>query len=236
MHLLVIEDDPLLARSLEQAMSRAGHAVDTLARLDEAWHALREHRFDLILLDLGLPDGSGLTLLDRLRNAGDATPVMILTARDALEDRVRGLDLGADDYLPKPFSITELEARARALLRRSQQRLDDSLRFGPLVLDTHSASAFLDAEILDLPRREFRLLEALMLNAGRVVARETLEDRLFGFEAVGTNALDVYVSRLRKRLDHTALSIRTLRGLGYRLEQPQPQPTRSADGSTETRV
>lgn len=219
MHLLVIEDDPLLSRSLSLAMTRHGYTVDALSRIDEACEALRQGRFDLVLLDLGLPDGNGLQVLERLRGWHDATPVLILTARDALEDRVRGLDLGADDYLAKPFSITELEARVRALLRRSQQRLDNSLRFGGLALDTQSASAWLDGKALDLPRREFSLLEALMLNAGRIVQRESLENRLFGFEAVGANALDVYVSRLRKRLQGSDLSIRTLRGLGYRLEE-----------------
>lgn len=218
MHLLVIEDDPLLSRSLTQAMIRHGYTVDALSRVDDAIQALRQGRFDLVLLDLGLPDGSGLGVLEWLRAHADPTPVMILTARDALEDRVRGLDLGADDYLAKPFSITELEARVRALLRRSQQRLDNSVRFGALVLDTRSASAWLNDASLDLPRREFSLLEALMLNAGRIVQREALENRLFGFEAVGANALDVYVSRLRKRLAGSGLSIRTLRGLGYRLE------------------
>lgn len=219
MHLLVIEDDPLLSRSLTQAMTRHGYTVDALSRVDEAIQALRQGRFDLILLDLGLPDGNGLQVLEFLRDRADPTPVMILTARDALEDRVRGLDLGADDYLAKPFSITELEARVRALLRRSQQRLDNSVRFGGLVLDTRSANVWFDGTALDLPRREFSLLEALMLNAGRLVQRESLENRLFGFEAVGANALDVYVSRLRKRLASSGLSIRTLRGLGYRLEE-----------------
>ncbi|MDH4571984.1 response regulator [Salinicola acroporae] len=221
MHLLVIEDDPLLSRSLTQAMTRNGYTVDALARIDDAIQALRQGRFDLVLLDLGLPDGNGLEVLEWMRAHTDATPVMILTARDALADRVRGLDLGADDYLAKPFSITELEARVRALLRRSQQRLDNNVRFGGLVLDTRSASAWLDGTALDLPRREFSLLEALMLNAGRIVQREALENRLFGFEAVGANALDVYVSRLRKRLAGSGLSIRTLRGLGYRLEEPR---------------
>lgn len=219
MHLLVIEDDPLLSRSLSQAMTRHGYTVDALSRVDDAIQALRQGRFDLVLLDLGLPDGNGLAVLESMRAHADRTPVMILTARDALEDRVRGLDLGADDYLAKPFSITELEARVRALLRRSQQRLDNSVRFGALVLDTRSASAWLNETSLDLPRREFSLLEALMLNAGRIVQRESLENRLFGFEAVGANALDVYVSRLRKRLAGSGLSIRTLRGLGYRLEE-----------------
>ncbi|GHB31965.1 response regulator [Salinicola rhizosphaerae] len=223
MHLLVIEDDPLLSRSLSQAMSRHGYTVDAFSRLDQANGALKQSRFDLVLLDLGLPDGDGLSLLATLRDRHDATPVLILTARDALEDRVRGLDLGADDYLAKPFSITELEARVRALLRRSQQRLDNSLRFGPLVLDTGSTSAWLAGSPLDLPRREFSLLEALMLSTGRIVPRETLEGRLFGFEAVGANALDVYVSRLRKRLAGSGLAIRTLRGLGYRLEETREQ-------------
>ncbi|MCK2184667.1 response regulator [Halomonas getboli] len=218
MRLLVIEDDPLIARSLEHALAPLGNTIDVFATCAEARAALRHDRFDLILLDLGLPDGDGLELLAELRGRGDTTPVLILTARDAIDDRVSGLDLGADDYLAKPFSLAELEARVRALLRRSQQRSDNRLRLGRLAFDPETGSASLDEAPLELPRRELLLLEGLLLHAGSITPREILERRLFGFDEVGTNALEVYVSRLRKRLKDSGLRIRTFRGLGYRLE------------------
>lgn len=218
MRLLVIEDDALIARSLERALAPLGNTVEVFATCAEARAALRHDRFDLILLDLGLPDGDGLGLLAALRDRGDTTPVLILTARDGIDDRVSGLDLGADDYLAKPFSIAELEARVRALLRRSQQRSDNRLRFGGLVFDPATGVATLDGAPLALPRRELLLLEGLLLHAGSIAPREALERRLFGFDEVGSNALEVYVSRLRKRLSDTGLRIRTFRGLGYRLE------------------
>ncbi|MCH4562062.1 response regulator [Halomonas sp. EGI 63088] len=219
MRLLVIEDDPLIARSLEQALSPLGNTVEVFTTHGEGRAALRHDRFDLVLLDLGLPDGNGLDLLASLRDRGDTTPVLILTARDAIDDRVSGLDLGADDYLAKPFSIAELEARVRALLRRSQQRSDNRLRHGPLAFDPETGSASLDEAPLELPRRELLLVEGLLLHAGSIAPREALERRLFGFDEVGTNALEVYVSRLRKRLQGSGLRIRTFRGLGYRLEE-----------------
>ncbi|MEC9482482.1 MAG: response regulator, partial [Halomonas sp.] len=138
MRLLIVEDDPLIARSLGKALGPLGNTVETFSRLAEARAALAHSRFDLIVLDLGLPDGNGLALLGELRERGDATPVLILTARDGVEERVRGLDLGADDYLAKPFSVAELEARVRALLRRSQQRTANRLQFGPLCFDPAS--------------------------------------------------------------------------------------------------
>ncbi|EPC02761.1 transcriptional regulator [Litchfieldella anticariensis FP35 = DSM 16096] len=219
MRLLVVEDDPLIARSLNQALTPLGNTVEGFTRYAEASAALRHDRFDLILLDLGLPDGDGLTLLGELRERGDTTPVLILTARDGIDDRVRGLDLGADDYLAKPFSLAELEARVRALLRRSQQRTDNRLSLGALCFDSTSGVATLNGEALDLPRREVRLLEGLLLHAGSITPREMLENRLFGFGDVGSNALEVYISRLRKRLQGSGLRIRTFRGLGYRLEE-----------------
>ncbi|MDH2436338.1 response regulator [Pokkaliibacter sp. MBI-7] len=219
MHLLLIEDDPLLAQSVGTALRQHGHVVDAFCSAGEALRALEMGQFDLVLLDLGLPDGDGLTVLQAIRRRQDATPVLILTARDGLEDRVKGLDLGADDYLTKPFSLVELEARVRALLRRSQQRLDNHLRFGRIRVDVESATAYVDELPIELPRRELTLLESLLLHAGRIVPRETLEQRLFGFEAVGANALEVYVSRLRKRLTDSGVEIRTIRGLGYRLDE-----------------
>nr|WP_299242457.1 response regulator [uncultured Halomonas sp.] len=219
MRLLVVEDDPLIAHSLTAALGPLGNNVETFALLSQARAALAHSHFDLILLDLGLPDGNGLTLLAELRDRNDATPVLILTARDGIEERVKGLDLGADDYLAKPFSLAELEARTRALLRRSQQRTDNRLTFGPVCFDPATGIATLHGQALALPRRELGLLESLLLHAGRIAPREVLVDRLFGFGEVGPNALEVYVSRLRKRLTGSGLRIRTLRGLGYRLEE-----------------
>ena len=154
MRLIIVEDDPMIARSLDNALSPLGNSVDAFSRLKDARAALRHDRFDLLLLDLGLPDGNGLELLSELRERGDKTPVLILTARDGIEDRVKGLDLGADDYLAKPFSLAELEARVRALLRRSQQRSDNRLMLGPLCLDPMAGTATLDGVTLALPRRQ----------------------------------------------------------------------------------
>ena len=218
MRLLLIEDDTLIAESVTTSLTAVGHTVDRLARAGQAQAALARERFDLVLLDLGLPDGSGLDVLAQLRGTDDDTPVLIITARDGVDDRVRGLDLGADDYLAKPFSLAELRARVRALGRRSQQRVDDRLVLGALVFDPVTGTLTLSGQALDLPRRELRLAENLLRHAQRIVARETLEAQLFGFDAVGSNALEVYISRLRKRLAGSGLAIRTLRGLGYRLE------------------
>lgn len=219
MRLIIVEDDSMIARSLYNALSPLGNSVDIFTHVRDARTALRNDHFDLMLLDLGLPDGNGLELLGELRERGDRTPVLILTARDGIEDRVRGLDLGADDYLAKPFSLVELEARVRALLRRSQQRSDNRLTLGPLCLDPTAGAATLDGVTLELPRRELRLLEGLLLHAGNIAPREMLEGRVFSFGEVGSNALEVYVSRLRKRLQGSGLCIRTFRGLGYRLEE-----------------
>ncbi|MGM0823417.1 MAG: response regulator [Pseudomonadota bacterium] len=219
MRLLVIEDDSLIASSLERALAPLGNTVEVFTTYAEAHTALSHDRFDLVLLDLGLPDGDGLNLLAALRRRGDITPVLILTARDGVDDRISGLDLGADDYLAKPFSLAELEARVRALLRRSQHRCDNRLRFASLSLDPTTGTAALDDNPIELPRRELLLVEGLLLHAGSIAPRESLERRLFGFDDVGSNALEVYVSRLRKRLQGTGLQIRTFRGLGYRLEE-----------------
>ncbi|OEY65415.1 response regulator transcription factor [Marinobacter sp. X15-166B] len=218
MRLLIVEDDPLLAASLTQGLAPLGNTVEVFHRLSEARSALSHSEFDLVVLDLGLPDGSGLALLAELRKRGNATPVLILTARDGVAERVAGLDTGADDYLTKPFSLPELQARVRALLRRSQQRTDNRLRFGPLCFDPASGDVTLHDQRLDLPPRELGLMQGLLLHAGRIAPREQLIDRLFGFGEAGPNALEVYISRLRKRLQGSGVRIRTLRGLGYRLE------------------
>lgn len=218
MRLLVVEDDPLISRTLQRSLSTLGYAIDVFDTLAPARDAARQGGFDLILLDLGLPDGQGMDLLSELRQRNELTPVLIITARDGVDDRVRGLDLGADDYLAKPFSLVEMEARVRALLRRSQGRSDNTLRFGPLAMSTRSGTFTLVGATLDLPPRERLLLESLMLHAGKVVSREVIEGKVFGYGEVGSNALEVYISRLRKRLAGSEIQIRTLRGLGYRLE------------------
>lgn len=219
MRLLVVEDDALTARSLQQALSALGNAVDVVTSCGQARVALSHDDFDLILLDLGLPDGDGLGVVADLRQRGTTTPILILTARGDIQDRVKGLDLGADDYLAKPFSLSELTARVRALLRRNQQRIDNSLSLGSLRLEPSSGTVTLADEPVMLPRREVSLLEGLLVHAGRIAPREMLESRVFGFDAVGPNALDVYISRLRKRLHGSGLRIQTLRGMGYRLEE-----------------
>ncbi|RKQ97008.1 two-component system response regulator TctD [Kushneria sinocarnis] len=219
MRLLLAEDDALLTRAIRQTLTAHGHTLDTLADGEQALHALTTQRFDLVLLDLGLPGCGGLELLSALRDRGDTTPVLILTAHDGLDDRIRGLDLGADDYLAKPFEISELEARVRALLRRSQQRSANQLTFGDITIDLNLFEVRMNGTLQTLPRRELSLLESLMSRAGQLVPRDLLEARLFGFEAVGSNALDLYISRLRKRLDGHGLRIRTIRGLGYVLEE-----------------
>lgn len=218
MRLLVVEDDALTARSLQQALCAQGNTVDTFATVEETQAALAVDDFDLVLLDLGLPDGDGLKLLAQLRGHRATIPVLVLTARDGVGERVKGLDLGADDYMAKPFSLSEVEARVRALLRRSQQRTGNFIEFGPLSLDPSAGLVTLSDEPLSLRRREVSLLEGLMMNAERIAPREMLANRVFGFDSVGPNALDVYISRLRKQLQGSGLRIRTLRGLGYRLE------------------
>lgn len=218
MRVLVIEDDAALARGLKAALKLSGLTVD---HETEGTHAARlalSEPFSLVILDLGLPGLSGFEVLRQIRAAGSAVPIMILTARDALVDRIKGLDLGADDYVLKPFDLSEFEARVRALLRRGQGSPNPELRCGNLVLDRISGEASLNGEIVPLRRRELAVLTALMTRAGKVVDKDRLSAEIFGFdEAVAPNALELYVGRLRKKL-LGGPQIRTIRGLGYLLE------------------
>lgn len=220
MRILIVEDDPVLADGLTRSLRHSEYAVDHASNGAEADHVLAAQTYDLVILDLGLPKLDGFEVLRRLRHRGAKVPVLILTARDAVGDRVKGLDLGADDYLSKPFDLPELEARVRALIRRGQSGGSSLLVHGPLTLDTAGRRATLDKLPLDLSAREFGVLEVLLMRSGRVVAKEQLAEQLYGWEEeVGANAIEVYVHRLRKKLEPAGVNIRTIRGLGYLLEK-----------------
>jgi len=221
MRLLLVEDHAELAEWVAKALRHAGYALDVLDRGDHADHALRSQAYDLVILDLSLPGLDGLEVLRRLRSRqqGSPTPVLVLTARGTTEDRVKGLNLGADDYLPKPFELAELEARIKALLRRSGN-LVPLVRIGRLEFDTTTRMASVEGKPLALTPRELAVLEALLSRAGRPVAREALFEKVFDFDAEArVEAIDIYVSRLRKKLEGSGVAINTLRGLGYLLAE-----------------
>ena len=221
MRILVAEDDAILADGLRHALHQAGHAVDCVRTGPEADSAIASSEFDLLILDLGLPEMSGLEVLRRLRARQLRLPVLILTAMDAIDDRVRGLDLGADDYLAKPFALAELEARVRALARRGSSN-SPLLCHGTLSYDTVGKVARIDGETVELSARELALLEILLQRPGGMVSKEHLVDRVCEWgEEVSTNAIEVYIHRLRKKLERGGVKIVTIRGLGYSLERPQ---------------
>jgi two-component system OmpR family response regulator len=220
MRILLVEDDPALAASLKQGLRQMGFAVELSSDGAEADAILALRSFDLVVLDLGLPGMSGMEVLKRYRKRGAATPVLILTARDALQDRVSGLKAGADDYVLKPFDFEELEARIQALLRRTQSEREGYIEAGTLRLDKHSRQAYFQNQPLSLSSREVAVLELLMSRYGRVVSKDQLAEHLTGLEEeIGPNAVEVYVHRLRKKLEPFGVSVRTLRGLGYLLEK-----------------
>lgn len=219
MRLLIVEDDALLADGLARALRRAGHAVDCVESAERAWLALQGESFDLVILDLGLPGGDGFDLLRRLRRSERYVPVIVATAREAIADRVRGLDLGADDYLVKPFAIEELEARVRALIRRRSVATAPEFRCGDLVLDLVAREARVRDEAVELTKREWAILEALITQAGVALAKERLMQSLSSWDdRLTLNAVEVYVSRLRSKLESAGVRIRTVRGYGYILE------------------
>ncbi|KQM68617.1 response regulator transcription factor [Xylophilus sp. Leaf220] len=226
MRILVVEDDAVLRDMMVRSLRDAGHRVDVARTVSEADHFWRVQAFDAVLLDLNLPAtdaagpalASGLTALRAARARGDGTPVLVLTARDRTEERIAGLDAGADDYLGKPFELSEVEARLRALVRRSLGTQDVS-EVGALQLDRKARLFALRGQRIDLPAREFEVLWELMTPPGRVVSKRDLSAKLSDFdENLGDNALEAFISRLRKKLAGSGAGIRTLRGLGYMLE------------------
>jgi len=221
MRMLLVEDDAVLADGLIHSLRRSGNAVDWARNGAEADVALGNQVYDLAILDLGLPKLDGFEVLRRLRDRGQQLPVLILTARDGVNDRVHGLDFGADDYMTKPFALPELEARIRALLRRGHGARGNGLSVGPLRLDPAGHCALVENKTLDLSARELALLEVLMRRSGRVVSKEQLLEHLYGWdEEAGGNAIEVCVHRLRKKLVPYGVTIRTMRGLGYLLNLP----------------
>lgn len=225
MRILIAEDDEVLADGLYRSMRQSGYAVDCVKDGLSANLILRgEQPFDLVILDLGLPKMDGFSVLRSLRECNRQVPVIILTARDAEGDRVKGLDLGADDYMIKPFSLPELEARVRALIRRGQCGMNPVYSCGALTFDSVGRRVTIDGEPLDLTTREFSVLEALLLHIGWVVSKEQLLERLYSYsEEASGNAIEVYIHRLRKKIEPAGITIRTIRGLGYVIDKlPNP--------------
>lgn len=220
MRVLVAEDDRVLADGLCRSLRSAGYAVDHVTAGNEADAALSTQDYDLVILDLGLPRLPGLDVLKRFRARGKSTPVLILTAADSVEQRVRGLDLGADDFMAKPFALSELEARIRALVRRGMGSASALLKLGSLSYDQVGHQAWIDSQALDLSARELGLLEILLQRTGRLVSKEQIVEHLCGWgEEVSHNAIEVYVHRLRKKLEGGDVRVATVRGLGYSLQR-----------------
>lgn len=218
MRILLIEDDELLGDAAKTGLTQYGYTVDWLKDGESAKRALKSEMFDLVVLDLGLPKLPGLSLLQYIRQEGITTPVIILTARETIEDRVKGLDSGADDYLTKPFDMDELCARVRALIRRSTGRAESTIHYRHITLDPASHTVTSHGQEVNVPRREFSLLQKLLENSGHVLSREQLMQSVYGWEEdVDSNALEVHIHNLRKKLD--ASFIRTIRGVGYMVEK-----------------
>lgn len=221
MHILIAEDDEVLADGLSRSMRQQGYAVDCVSDGLDADTMLRGAQpFDLVVLDLGLPRMDGLCVLRNMRERNCQAPVIILTARDGVGDRVKGLDLGADDYLAKPFNLSELEARVRALIRRGQCGVNPVYTCGTLTLDSVGRRVAISGEPLELTTRELSVLEALMSRTGWVVSKEQMLERLYSYaEEASGNAIEVYIHRLRKKIESAGVTIKTIRGLGYIIEK-----------------
>jgi two-component system OmpR family response regulator len=219
MRILLVEDDLTLRTTMKDSLFSGGFAVDAAASIGEALALLGSESFDAVVLDLGLPDGNGYAVLRHLRQHNNPLPVLILTARDAVEDRVAGLDLGADDYVVKPIALSELQARLRALIRRSFGKSDPLLKLGNLALDTVGKRLQVDGVPQDISAREWAVLEYLVAHAGRIVSKEQMIQAITSLEEdISANAIEAYVSRLRVKLTSAGVAIRTVRGLGYMME------------------
>lgn len=215
----MVEDDAMLADGLVRSLKQADYTVDWTADGDEAESILRIQEFDLVVLDLTLPHMDGLEILRLLRSRKVPVPVLIITARSEVDDRIKGLDLGADDYLTKPFEMGEFDARVRALLRRNSADGLNVLSCGSLSLDMAARRAFLNDQPLDLPRREFHLLEVLISRQGRIISKDQIIDSMSDFDdELNASTVEIYIHRLRKKLEAADATIRTVRGVGYILE------------------
>ncbi len=220
MRILLVEDEASLSEMLATSLSRQGIVVDISPTLDIAREAVLTTDYDAIILDRNLPDGEGLSLLAELKERPARCPVIVLSALGALEQRIDGLDLGADDYLTKPFATEELLARLRAVTRRPAAVLEERIQLGGLTFDLRHRMAEIDGAVLDLPRRELLALEVLVLRSGRVVSRQALEQAVYGYDdEIASNALDSHVSRLRRKLEPAGVEIHALRGIGYLLRR-----------------
>ena len=220
MRILLVEDDAMLADAIARALSQSAHTVDVMRTGDQADNALVANDYDLVVLDVGLPGIDGMEVLRRLRARRSKVPVLMITVNDALQDRVVGLDLGADDYLTKPFHLSELEARVRALIRRSYGGGGTDVVHGRLRLDMAGRRMYLDDQPMDLSARELAVLELLLLREGRVVTKQQIVDHLYGWdEGATSNAVEVFIYRLRKKLEASGVDIRTLRGMGYVIDK-----------------
>lgn len=219
MRLLLVEDTKDVADAVAATFARSGLAVDIAGTMGTAVDFLGVQAYDVIVLDINLPDGQGTDILAAIRGAGKTTPVLMLTAQFSVEDRVDALDKGADDYVVKPFDLRELEARVRALIRRETETRTATVTAARLVFDPAGQTAHVEGRPLDLTRREFSLLHVLLSNRDRVMSKDRIFERMFSFKEtdVGLNAIELYVARLRKKLDGSGVAIRTLRGLGYQL-------------------
>jgi two-component system, OmpR family, response regulator len=220
LRILLVEDDRMLSEAITRALTQSAHVVDVSYNGEEADRALATYEYGLVLLDIGLPKLDGFEVLRRLRGRRNAVPVLVLTVRESVDDRISGLDLGADDYLAKPFHLSELEARVRALIRRAHSSASSSLEHGRLRLDMAGRRLFCDNQPVDLSVRELSVIELLLLKEGKVVTKQQIVDHLYGWEdASNSNAIEVFVYRLRKKLETSGTDIRTVRGMGYLIEK-----------------
>jgi two-component system OmpR family response regulator len=221
MRILLVEDDTLLADAIARSLTQSAHAVDVARTGEQADAALAAGEYDLVVLDIELPGLDGLEVLKRLRARRSTVPVLIVTVRDGLEERIAGLDLGADDYLTKPFHLSELEARVRALIRRAHAGATSDLVHGRLRLNMAARRLYCDGQPVELSGRELAVLELLLLRGGRVVTKQQILEHLYGWEDVSSsNTVEVFIYRLRKKIEPSGVDIRTVRGMGYIIEKP----------------